>query len=51
MLNFFKICYVTTDVLADGLREIFKQEWDKEYKATKGERKDDSRTGTDFYNG
>lgn len=36
-LNFFRICYVTTDVLADGLREIFKQEWDKVYKSTKGE--------------
>ena len=50
-LNFFRICYVTTDVLADGLREIFKQEWDKVYKSTKGEWKDDSRSGTDFYNG
>ena len=50
-LNFFRICYVTTDVLADGLREIFKQEWDKLYKTTKGEWKDDSRSGTDFYNG
>ena len=50
-LNFFRICYVTTDVLADGLREIFKQEWDKEYKSTKGEWKDDSRSGTDFCNG
>ena len=50
-LNFFRVCYVTTDVLADGLREIFKQEWDKVYKSTKGEWKDDSRSGTDFYNG
>ena len=50
-LNFFRICYVTTDVLADGLREIFKQERDKVYKSTKGEWKDDSRSGTDFYNG
>ena len=50
-LNFFRVCYVTTDVLADGLREIFKQEWDKLYKTTKGEWKDDSRSGTDFYNG
>ena len=47
-LNFFRVCYVTTDVLADGLREIFKQEWDKVYKSTKGEWKDDSRSGTDF---
>ena len=50
-LNFFRICYVTTDVLADGLREIFKQEWDKLYKTTKGEWKDEPRNGIDFYNG
>ena len=47
-LNFFRICYVTTDVLADGLREIFKQEWDKVYKSTKGECKDDSRVEQTF---
>ena len=50
-LNFFRVCYVTTDVLADGLREIFKQEWDKLYKTTKGEWKDEPRNGMDFYNG
>ena len=50
-LNFFRICYVTTDVLANGLREIFKQEWDKLYKTTKGEWKDEPRNGMDFYNG
>ena len=50
-LNYFRICYVTTDVLADGLREIFKQEWDKLYKSRKGEWKDEHRNGNDFYNG
>ena len=50
-LNYFRICYVTTDVLADGLREIFKKEWDKLYKSTKGEWKDKLRNGIDFYNG
>ena len=50
-LNFFRVCYVTTDVLADGLREIFKQEWDKLYKTTKGEWKDEPRNGMNFYNG
>ena len=50
-LNYFRICYVTTDTLTEGLREIFKQEWDKQYKSTKGEWKDEPRNGLDFYNG
>ena len=36
-LNYYRICYLTTDILAKGLRSIFKQEWDNRYKATKGE--------------
>ncbi len=50
-LNFFRICYVATDVLTEGLRTIFKQEWDNRYKTTKGEWKDEPRNGMDFYNG
>ena len=50
-LNYFRICYAFTDILAEGLREIFKQEWDKQYKLTKGEWKDEPRNGMDFYNG
>ena len=36
-LNYFRICYTTTDILTEGLREIFKKEWDKQHKLTKGE--------------
>ena len=50
-LNYYRICHVTTDILPEGLREIFKQEWDKLYKTTKGEWKDEPRNGMDFYNG
>ena len=50
-LNYYRICYLTTDILAEGLREIFKQEWDKLYRSTKGEWKDEPRNGMDFYNG
>ena len=49
-LNYFRICCVTTDVLAQGLRTIFKQEWDNRYKATLGEWKDEPRNGLDFKN-
>ena len=48
-LNYYRICYVTTDILPEGLRTIFKQEWDSRYKATMGEWKDEPRNGTDFY--
>ena len=49
-LNYCRICFVTTDILAEGLRLIFKQEWDKRYKTTFGEWKDEPRNGMDFYN-
>ena len=50
-LNYFRICYVTTNILTEGLREIFKQEWDCRYKTTLGEWKDDPKNGLDFWNG
>ena len=50
-LNYYRICYVTTDILAEGLRLIFMQEWDNRYKATLGEWKDEPRNGMDFFNG
>ena len=50
-LNYYRICYVTTDVLTESLRSLFKQEWDNRYKATLGEWKDDPKSGMDFYNG
>ena len=50
-LNYYRICYVTTDILTEGLRSLFKQEWDNRYKVTLGEWKDDPKSGMDFYNG
>ena len=47
-LNYFRICFITTDVITEGLRTIFKQEWDNRYKATLGEWKDEPRNGLDF---
>ena len=41
----YRICYI----VAEGLRELFKQEWDKLYKSTIGEWKDEPRNGKDFY--
>ncbi|XP_068752126.1 uncharacterized protein [Montipora capricornis] len=49
-LNYFRICFITTDVITEGLRTIFKQEWDNRYKATLGEWEDEPRNGLDFKN-
>ena len=49
-LNYFRICFITTDVITEGLRTIFKQEWDNRYKATLGEWKDEPPNGLDFKN-
>ena len=50
-LNFYRVCCITTDVLTDGLRTIFKQEWDNRYACTLGEWKDEPQNGQDFKNG
>ncbi|XP_022780872.1 uncharacterized protein LOC111322091 [Stylophora pistillata] len=49
-MNYYKICYVVTDVLTEGLRAIFKREWDKRFKETLGEWKDEPKNGIDFRN-
>ena len=48
-LNYYRISYVTTDILAEGLRSVFKQEWDNRYKTTLGEWKDDPESGMYFF--
>ena len=50
-LNYYRICYVVTDVLTEGLRIIFKQEWDNRYRKTRGEWKDQPNNGLDFWKG
>ena len=48
-LNYLKVCLIATDELAEGLREIFKREWDNRYKATLGEWKDEPENGMEFW--
>ena len=50
-LNFFRVCFVTTEELTDGLRSIFKQEWDNQHASTLGEWTDEAKNGQDFKNG
>ena len=49
-LDFFRVCSITTDELTEGLRTIFKQEWDNRYLTTLGEWKDEAKNGQDFKN-
>ena len=49
-LNFFRVCFITTNELTDGLRTIFKREWDNLYATTLGEWKDEAKNGQDFKN-
>ena len=50
-LNYFRVCFITTNELTDGLRTIFKQQWDNRYETTLGEWKDEAKNGQDFKNG
>ncbi|XP_044174637.1 uncharacterized protein LOC114947485, partial [Acropora millepora] len=47
-LNYFRVCFITTGELTDGLRTIFKQEWDNLYATTRGKWKDKAKNGKDF---
>nr|XP_058973091.1 uncharacterized protein LOC131799384 [Pocillopora verrucosa] len=49
-LNYFRVCYLTTDIIAGGLRAIFKKEWDSRYITSLGEWKDEPKDGLDFKN-
>ena len=50
-LNYFRACHIAFNLIPEGLRTVFKQEWDFLYKATAfGEWKDTPKNGLDFYN-
>lgn len=47
-LNFFKICGITVDIITEGLRTVFKQEWDKKFQTSLGRWQDSPKNGQDF---
>lgn len=47
-LNFFRICDITANIITDGLRTVFKQEWDKKYMGSLGKWEDTLKNGRDF---
>ena len=50
-LNFLRLCFVVFNLIPEGLRQIFKKEWDLRYKTSldHGEWKDTPTNGKDFY--
>ena len=49
-LNYFRASYIAFNLIPEGLRTVFKQEWDSLYKATAfGKWKDTPQNGDDFY--
>ena len=49
-LNYFRIFYIVVNLVPEGLRQVFKQEWNFLYKAALGEWNDTPKNGLDFYN-
>ena len=49
-LNYLRVCYIVSRTIEQGLRSIFKQEWDNRYKTTLGEWQDTQKNGLDFFN-
>ena len=49
-LNYFRICHVGFNLVPEGLRQIFRQEWDFQYKtASGGKWQEMPHNGHDFY--
>ena len=48
--NYFRICYIVFKLVPEGLRQVFKKEWDFRFKPTHGEWKDSPKNGSDFTN-
>ena len=49
-LNYFRMCHIAVKLLPEGLRKIFKQEWDFRYSTTSyGPWLDTARNGNDFH--
>ena len=49
-LNYFRVCYITTSIIRDGLEAVFKQEWDRVHGGILGTWKDTAKNGHDFFN-
>ena len=48
-LNYFRVCYITTHIIREGLKELFKREWDRHHSPGFGLWQDAARNGQDFF--
>ena len=48
-LNYFRVCYITTNIIREGLKELFKREWDRHHSPRFGLWQDTARNGQDFF--
>jgi len=48
-LNYFRICYITSDIIRDGLQSVFKEEWDRIHGCRLGPWEDTAKNGQDFF--
>ncbi|XP_078367057.1 uncharacterized protein LOC144651063 [Oculina patagonica] len=48
-LNYFRVCYITTNIIRDGLNTLFKQEWDRIHSGRLGVWQDTAKNGKDFF--
>ena len=48
-LNYFRVCYITTHIIREGLKELFKREWDRHHSPGFGLWQDTARNGQDFF--
>ena len=48
-LNYFRVCYITTHIIREGLKELFKREWNRHHSPRFGLWQDTARNGQDFF--
>ena len=48
-LNYFRVCYITSNIIRDGLQSVFKEEWDRIYGYRLGPWEDTAKNGQDFF--
>ena len=48
-LNYFRICYITSNIIKDGLQSVFKEEWDRIHGYRLGPWEDTAKNGQDFF--
>ena len=48
-LNYFRVCYITTHIIREGLKELFKREWNRHHSPRFGLWQDTAKNGQDFF--